>query len=114
MPRGRIVSKSGKNSNGRPGLTPESREAQIISLAVDLVEAKLRDGTASNALLCYLMKLGSGRERLEREYLRHQTTLAKAKADALYAAQHNEELFENAINAMKRYSGQSRSEEEYD
>lgn len=115
MPRGRIVTKSDKIANGRPGLTPESRENQIISLAMDLAEQKLRDGTASNALLCLLVKLGSGRERLEREYIRHQTTLAQAKADAVNAAQENKELFEKAVAAMKRYSGHSDEvDDEYD
>lgn len=105
MAKGRVVSKSDENSNGRPALSPEGRENQLIALAVDLAERKLRDGTASNALLCYLVKLASGRERLEREYLRHQSTLAQAKADAVRAAQKNEAMFEEAIRAMKVYSG---------
>ena len=32
----------------RPALTPEAREKQLVALAVDLVEKRLREGTASS------------------------------------------------------------------
>lgn len=41
-------SNSSNNQRIRPALTPEARENQLISLAIDLVEQRLIDGTASS------------------------------------------------------------------
>ena len=42
----------------RPALTPEARENQLIALAVDLVEKRLIEGTASSKETTHLLKLG--------------------------------------------------------
>lgn len=89
----------------RPALTPEARENQLISLAVDLAEKQLMEGTASSQVITHYLKLGSSKERLEREKLEKETELLRAKTETLQSAQRVEELYSNALNAMRRYSG---------
>lgn len=89
----------------RPALTPEARENQLIALAVDLVEQRLRDGTASSQETTHFLKLGSSRAKLERERLEVENKLIQAKADALESAKNIESLYKEAITAMRRYSG---------
>ena len=89
----------------RPAITPEGRENQLIGLAVDLAEKQLREGTASAQVITHYLKLGSTRERIEKEILEKQKELLKAKTDALNSQKRMDELYENAINAMRIYSG---------
>ena len=89
----------------RPALTPEARENQLISLAIDLAEKQLMDGTASSQVISHYLKLGSSRERLERERLEEENKLLRAKTAAIESAKHVEELYANALKAMKNYSG---------
>ena len=89
----------------RPALTPEARENQMISLAVDLAEKQLIEGTASSQVITHYLKLGSTKERLEKEKLEEENKLLKARTEALQSAKRVEELYSDAIAAMKRYSG---------
>lgn len=89
----------------RPALTPEARENQLVSLAVDLAEKQLREGTASSQVITHYLKLGSTKERLEKEMLEKQKELIDAKTQNLKSAQRVEELYADALNAMKSYSG---------
>ncbi|MBQ8829126.1 MAG: hypothetical protein IJ022_03430 [Burkholderiaceae bacterium] len=98
----------------RPATTPEARENQLISLAVDLAEKQLRDGTASSQVITHYLKLGSTKEKIEREILEKQKELIEAKTENLQSAKRIEELYTNAINAMKNYSGQGDEPEEED
>lgn len=97
----------------RPALTPEARENQMIALAVDLVEQRLLDGTASSQETTHFLKLGSMKNRLEMEKLQEENRLLKAKTEALQSAKRVEELYSEAIKAMRRYSGQGRDDDEY-
>lgn len=90
---------------GRPALTPEARENQMISLAVDLAEQQLRDGTATSAVIVHYLKLANTKEKLEREKLEAENTLLKAKTEAIKSAAHNDEMYAKAIAAMREYSG---------
>ncbi len=96
----------------RPALTPEAREGQMISLAEQLAEQQLRDGTASSQVITHYLKLGSSKERIERAILEEQKKLITAKTEALQSAKRVEELYANAITAMRRYSGAGNAEEE--
>jgi hypothetical protein len=95
------------NSSGklRPALSPEAREMQLVSLAVDLAEKQLMEGTASSQVITHYLKLGSSRERLEKEKLEKENELLRAKADAIQSSQRVEELYLEALNAMKKYGG---------
>lgn len=96
---------SGSRRRGRTALTPEARENQLISLAVDLAEQQLRDGTASSQVITHYLKLGSTKERIEKEILERQKELITAKTEQLKSQKKVEELYMNALNAMKSYSG---------
>lgn len=95
----------------RPALTPEARENQLIYLATDLAEQQLRDGTASSQVITHYLKLGTTKEKIEREILEKQKDLLVAKTEALQSAKHIEELYANAISAMRQYSGHEDEEE---
>lgn len=97
--------KPASKRRGRPATTPEGRENQLISLAVDLAEQQLIDGTASSQVITHYLKLGSTKERLEMEKLKKENELLLAKADALKSSKHAEELYENALNALRVYAG---------
>lgn len=95
----------------RPALTPEARENQMISLAVDLAERQLQEGTASSQVITHYLKLGSMRERLEREKLEEENKLLKARTAQIQSMKRVEELYEEAIKAMRNYSGQGEQDE---
>jgi hypothetical protein len=88
---------------GRPALTPEGRESQLIALAVDRVEQRLLAGTATSQEIIHFLKLGSTREQLEMEKLRKENLLLKAKTEAIESEKKTAELFAEAIAAMKSY-----------
>ena len=90
-----------------PAGTPEARENQLISLAVDLAEKKLLDGTASSQILIHYLKLGSTRMELEKEKIRKENILLEAKAGAIESSKRTEELFQKALEAMREYGGGS-------
>lgn len=96
----------------RPALTPEARENQLISLAVDLAEKQLQEGTASSQVITHYLKLGSTKERLEKEKLEEENKLLRAKTEAMQSAKRIEELYTNALDAMRTYSGQSAEEDD--
>lgn len=89
----------------RPASTPEARENQMIALAVDLAEQQLREGTASSQVITHFLKLGSTKNELEKEKIRKETELLNAKAMSFESAKKIEELYINALNAMKSYRG---------
>ena len=90
----------------RAASTPEAREQQLIALAVDLAEKQLIEGTASSQVISHFLKLGSMRAQIEKELLEKQRDLAAAKAESIKSGARMEELYLNAVNAMKSYSGQ--------
>lgn len=89
----------------RPATTPEAREQQLISAAFDLVEQRILDGTATSQETTTILKLGSEKARLEKEILVMQKELMSAKTDALKSAKHIEEMYAEALTAMRHYSG---------
>lgn len=91
---------------GRPATTPEGRENQLVALAVDLAEKQLKDGTASNQVISHYLKLGSSRERLEQKRIEQENNLLGAKIEAMASAKRVEELYAQALNAMRSYAGQ--------
>ena len=106
-------SSSGSTRKIRPALTPEARENQLISLAVDLAEKQLMEGTASSQVITHYLKLGSTKEKIEKEILEKQKELISAKTENLKSAKRIEELYADAINAMRKYNGQGDPDDEY-
>lgn len=103
-----------KRPTRRPAETVEGRESQLISAAVDLAEKQLHDGTASAQVITHLLKLGSSRERLEQAKLEREQQLLDAKIEAMESAKVTEELYREALNAMRSYAGQLPEEEDYE
>lgn len=89
----------------RPALTPEAREQQLISKAVDLAERQIEEGTASSQIIVHFLKLGTEKAKLEREKLKQENLLTQAKIESLQSSARVEELYAQAIDAMRRYSG---------
>lgn len=106
------------NSSGRrprrPATSPEGRENQLISLAYDLAEKRMVDGTASATEVVHFLKAGSSRNKLECLKIENENLLLSAKVDQLASAKRIEELYEDAIRAMRKYSGQEDVSEEFD
>lgn len=96
----------------RPATSPDAREQQLISLAVDLAEKQLREGTASSQVITQLLKLSTSQHRLEKERLTNENALLKAKVEQLESGQRTEEMYSNALKAMRRYSGQEEPEDD--
>lgn len=95
----------------RPATTPEARENQLVSAAHDLAEKQIASGTASSQVITHFLKLGSTRERLEQERLTHENELTRVRIENLESQKRMEELYADAINAMRSYSGQPPVEE---
>lgn len=99
-----------------PARTPEERENQLISLAVDLTERQLREGNASAQVISHYLKLGSSREKLEQARLKNEVALLQTKREQMESEMRTAELIDNALRAMQAYSGNQpeQVEPEYD
>lgn len=100
------------NTRSRPPISEEAHEKQMIALAVDLVEQRLRAGTASAQETVHYLKLSSSKNKLELEKLEAENKLLRAKTEALESQKRTEELYEEAIKAMRVYAGYG-DEDEY-
>ena len=95
----------------RPALSPEARENQMIALAMDLVEQRLRDGTASSQETTHFLKAASQKSKLELEKIKLENELTAAKTKAIGDSAEIKVLYEDALKAMRRYQGQGDFEE---
>lgn len=109
----RVNEPKSSHSVPRPATTPEGRETQLISAAVDLAERQLVEGSASAQVITHYLKLASSRERLEQERLQMEVELLAAKREAMSSAARVEELYGNAITAMRSYAGHD-GEDDYE
>ena len=92
-------------SNLQSSLSREGRENQLIALSYDLVEQRLRDGTATSQETTHFLRMGSPKARLEREKLEKEIELMAAKKEAIESVKKIEELYGDAINAFRDYGG---------
>ena len=114
MAKVKAVNTSEGSRRHRPALTPEGRENQLISLAEDLAEKQLREGTASSQVITHYLKLGTVREKYELEKLKRENALLEAKKEVMESSKKVEELYANAIRAFQSYNGQEEvMEDEY-
>lgn len=105
MGRAKTTGSAEPKKRHRPARTPEARENQMIALAIDLAEQQLMDGTASSQVITHYLKLGSTKERIEKEILEKQKELIVAKTESLQSQKKVEELYANALSAMRSYQG---------
>lgn len=105
MKKATATTSSGSVKKRRPAISPEARENQMIALAVDLAEEQLINGTASSQVITHYLKLGSMREKLERERLAEENKLLRAKTKAIEDQKEMKEMYLDALKAMQMYSG---------
>jgi len=112
VPRKVTSENSDKTRSVRRATSPEARENQMIALATSLAEKQLLDGTAKSQVIVHYLKLGSTKERIEKEILEKQKELITAKTEALQSERRVEELYANALKAMRTYRGEDTEEDE--
>lgn len=96
----------------RPALTPEARENQMVALAMDAAEKQLRNGTASSQVITHYLKIGSAREKIEKEILEKKKELISAQTLSIQSAQRVEDIYREALDAMRLYSGHNKDDDE--
>ena len=101
-------------SRGAPAKTPQERENRLVSMAYDLAEKRMSEGTASAQEVTHFLKLGSSREVLEQERLSIENQLSQAKIEHMASLQRQEELMVKALEAMREYKGADSQEEQGD
>lgn len=111
MARVKAQTSPGKTNRPRAPLSPEARENQMIALAMDLAEQRMLDGTASSQEVTHFLKLGSSKAVLERDRLKHENELLRAKTKALEDAAEIKILYQDALAAMRNYAGQGDANE---
>jgi hypothetical protein len=84
----------------------------MVAKAMRLAEQQLEDGTASAQVITHYLKLGSSREVLEQERLRHENELLQVKREAYEGQKRIEEMYVNAIQAMRAYGGHSTADDQ--
>lgn len=97
-----------------PAMSTEAKENQLISLATALAEKQLREGTASSQVITHYLKLGSTKEKIEKEILEKQKELITAKTESLQSQKNTEELYRKALSSMRTYAGQIGNDDEED
>ena len=112
MPRKKRSTTSDENTPIRPPISLEAQENLMVSLAVQCAEKQLRDGTASSQVITHYLKLGSSKERLEKEILAKQKDLIEAKTKTLNSNNEARELYNKALEAFRRYSGAANEDDE--
>lgn len=113
MPKAKASRSSEKQTASRPPTTLEAQENLMISLAVQCAEKQLRDGTASSQVITHYLKLGSTKEKLEKEILEKQKELMDAKTRSINSNSEAKDLYEKALTAFRRYSGAEGEEDEF-
>ena len=114
MAKVKSSSSSGGQNRIRPALSVENREMQLGSLAVDLAEKQLREGTASSQIITHYLKAVSQRAQLELERLRSENEMLRAKTKAIASAEDQKILLEKALKAFTEYSGEASDDDGYD
>ena len=108
MPKRRRIAVEQESDNTqrhRVAITPEARESQLVSMAYDLVEQRLLNGTATSQETTYFLKLGSSNAKLEKDLLKMQKELTAAKVESIKSSKRVEEYYQKALEAMRRYNG---------
>lgn len=94
-----------------PATTPDGRERQLIAAAYDLAEEQIRNGSATAQVITHFLKLGTEREKLERQRLQGENELLKAKVESIASSAKTQELYEKALEAFTSYRGRGAADE---
>lgn len=90
----------------RPAISPEERENQLIALTYDLVEARIRDGSATSQETTHFLKMGSARYKLEQRKLESEAALLESKKDQIISSEESAQKHQEVLDALKLYSGE--------
>ena len=90
-----------------PARTRERRTQQLVVLAEELVEERLRNGTASPTEVTAVLRLGTAQELANVERIKAQTDYLHAQRAKAESETVREEMFKEAMEAMSRYAGDS-------
>lgn len=90
-----------------PARTRERRTQQLVVLAEDLIEERLRKGTASPTEVTAIIRLGTAQELANIERIKAQTDYLHAQKAKAESETVREEMFKEAMEAMSRYAGDS-------
>ena len=94
-----------KKPSSRATMSPEAYENRLINKAYKAVEKRIDSGEATAAELVHFLRQGSIREQLELEKMKKENELLKVKAESIQSQKEIKELYSEAINAFRRYSG---------
>ena len=95
-----------------PATTQDAREKQLICMAYDLAEIRMRNGTASSQEVVHFLRMGSQRDKLEKEIMGEQKKLVTAKAGAYESARNLETMINDAMEMFKVYNGKGEENED--
>lgn len=88
-----------------PAYNDDEREKQLIALAYDAVEKRIREGKASSQELVHFLKMGSSREKQERKIMVKNEALLGAKTEAIEQQKSSEIYMQDALQAFRIYAG---------
>ena len=89
-----------------PARTRERRVQQPVTQAENLVEERIRKGTASPTEVTAVLRYGSAVETANVDRIKAQTEYLLAQKAKAESETVREEMFTRAMEAMSRYSGQ--------
>lgn len=112
MAKVRSVNSTNSTKKMRPALTPENDLNQCVSLAIDLVKQRLADGTASSQETTHFLKMATPEYKLKLAILEKDKELMVAKTEALRSQKRMDELYADAIKAMRKYGGHGDSDDD--
>lgn len=105
MAKKSTLNASEKLQRTMPALSEEGQEKRMIAAATNLAYEQIMNGTASSQVITHYLKLGTEKTRLEMEKLKAENDMLKAKTEALQSVQRTEELYKEAMSAMRKYAG---------
>ena len=115
MAKGQVTSLNQPRTRRKPALmSQEARMSKLTSMALDLIEERLANGTATSQETTYFLRYHCREADLKEQLLEKQVQLMEAKAENLKAQQKSEELYAKAIEAMRSYQGYSGDGEPYE
>lgn len=101
-----------ENTIPTPILSDSARENRVIAAAFNLAEKQILEGTASAMVLTHFLKLGSEKEKLERQKLESENELLRKKAEAYDQAMLRNKDYKVVIEALREYNGLSTEDEQ--
>lgn len=93
------------NSNKKDKIfhSTEAEDIYLIHLARQQAKKQLEEGTAPPSIVAYYLKLGSAERENDLSKQEVEIRLLEAKRDSLKAAEEQNNLYKEAIEAFKTY-----------